>query len=107
MQLEDGVGLVCAGGVGQSFLARMPALLRQLGPIKTSGFRVSRQVANTLRAGEAASHYSVLESCRLILVWVPEARLDRVLSELVARTPVRKAPFSTNMLVLCDCVRDS
>lgn len=107
MELEDGVGLVCAGSVGQSFLARMPALLRHLGPIKTSGFRVSRQVANSLRAGEAASHYSVLESCRLILVWVPEARLERVLRELVARTPIRKAPLSTNMLVLCDCVRDS
>src|SRR5580658_583850 len=107
MEPEDGVGLVCAGGVGQSFLARMPALLQHLGPIKTSAFRVSRQVANTLRAGEAASHYSVLEACRLILVWVPDARLDRVLRDLVARTPIRKAPFSSPMLVLCGCVRDS
>ncbi len=107
MHSEEGVGLVCAGGVGQSFLARMPALLRRLGPIKTSTFRTSRLAANQLRAGEAASHYSALEACRLILVWMPEARMDKVLRDLVARTPIRRSPFSANMVVLCECVRDS
>jgi hypothetical protein len=107
MQPEDGMGLVCAGGVNQSFLARMPALLRHLGPIKTSSFRVSRQVANSLRGGYAASHYSTLEPCRLILVAVPEAKLERILCDMVVRTPIRKAPFSKNMVVLCGCVRDS
>jgi hypothetical protein len=107
MQPEDGMGLVCAGGVTQSFLARMPALLRHLGPIKTSSFRVSRQTANSLRGGYAASHYSALEPCRLILVAVPEAKLERTLRDMVARTPIRKAPFSKNMVVLCGCVRDS
>ncbi len=107
MQQKDGLGLVSAGGVTQSFLARMPALLQHLGPIKTSSFRVSRQVVNSLRAGHAASHYSALESCRLILVSVPEARLDRVLRDMVARTPIRKTTFSKHMVVLCGCVRDS
>ncbi len=107
MPHDEGIGLVCAGGVSQSFLARMPVLLQRLGPIKTPIFRMSRQVANALRAGEAASHHSTLEGCRLILVWTPEARLDRELRELVARTPLRKSPFSTNMVVLCENVRDS
>jgi len=107
MQPEDGMGLVCAGGVTQSFLARMPAVLRGLGPIKTSSFRLSRQTANSLRAGYAASHYSALEACPLIFVAVPEAGLERILREMAARTPIRKAPFSTNMVVLCGCVRDS
>jgi hypothetical protein len=107
MPPEDGMGLVCAGGVSQSFLSRMPALLRHLGPIKTSSFRVSRQTANFLRAGYAASHYSALESCRLILVAAPEAKLERILREMAARTPIRKAPLSKNMVVLCGCVRDS
>ncbi len=101
------MGLVCAGGVGQSFLARMPALLQHVGPIKTSTFQASRKVANILRTGSAASHHSALEACQLILVWVPEARLDRVLRDLVARTPIRKTPFSKNMVVLCECMRDS
>lgn len=107
MEPENEVGLVCAGGVGQSFLARMPALLEHLGPIKTSTFRLSRQVANTLQAGYAASHYSALEPCQLILVWLPEARLDRTLHDMVARTPIRKSAFSRNMVVLCGCTRDS
>ena len=107
MPSEDAMGLVCAGGVNQSFLARMPALLQHLGPIKTSSFRVSRQTANSLRAGYAASHYTELETCPLILVWAPEGRLDRILQEMVVRTPIRKAPFSKNMVVLCGCVRDS
>jgi hypothetical protein len=107
MQPHDGMGLVCAGGVTQSFLARMPALLQHLGPIKTSSFRISRQTANSLRAGYAASHYSELESCGLILVAAPEARLERILHEMAARTPLRTASFSRNMVVLCGCVRDS
>jgi hypothetical protein len=107
MPPEDGMGLVCAGGVSQSFLIRMPALLRRLGPIKTSSFRVSRQTANSLKSGHAASHYSALESCPLILVAVPEGKLDRTLQDMVARTPIRKAPYSRNMVVLCGCVRDS
>ena len=108
MQSEEAVGLVCAGTIGQSFLARLPALLRRLGPIKTPTFRTSRLAANQLRAGEAVSHYSALEACRLILVWVPEeARLDKILRDLVARTPIRQSACSTHMVALCECVRDS
>lgn len=107
MQQKDGMGLVCSGEVSQSFLARLPVLLRRLGPIKTSTFQTSRRVANTLRYGAAASHYSELEECGVILVAVAEARLDRVLRELVARTPIRCPAFPAPMVVLCECVRDS
>jgi hypothetical protein len=98
----DEMGLVCAGGVNQSFLARTPALLSRLGPIKASSYRVARQFANTLRAGHAASHYSVLEACPAIWIFEPESGLDRTLRDLAAQTPLRKT-----MVVLCDCVRDS
>lgn len=104
---QDAIGLVCAGGVSQSFLARMPALLQQLGPIKTSSYRVSRQISNSLRAGYAASHYNALEPCPLILVSAPEENLDRILREMAARIPIRKAPFTKNTVVLCGCTRDS
>ncbi len=106
MNLE-GMGLVCAGGVNQSFLARMPALLARLGPIKASSYRVARQIANTLRTGEAASHYSMLEACPVIWTFVPEADLDRILRDLVAQTPSPETRCRKTMVVLCDCVRDS
>ncbi len=104
---QPSIGLVCAGGVSRSFLARMPALLQQLGPIKTSSYRVSRQVSNSLRAGHAVSHYHSLEDCRLILVSAPEEHLDRILREMATRIPIRKAPPSKTMVVLCGCARDS
>ena len=101
MSLEE-MGLVCAGSVSQSFFARTPALLARLGPIKASSYRVARQIANTLRAGQAASHYSVLEACPVIWILVPEGGLDRTLQDLVAQ-----AAIGRTMVVLCDCVRDS
>jgi hypothetical protein len=107
MRPDDGIGLVCAGGLSQSFLTRMPALLERLGPIKAPSFRVARQMSNTLRAGSPASHYSALESCSMIWVSVPEACLDRFLHDLAARTPLRKAPFTKAMVVLSNCERDS
>jgi hypothetical protein len=103
----DGMGLVCAGGVNQSFLARMPALLAHLGPIKASSYRVARQVANTLRTGEAASHYSTLEPCPVIWIFVAETDLDRILRDLVAQTPFQETRRRKTMVVLCECVRDS
>lgn len=107
MHPDEGTGLVCAGGVHQSFLARMPALLRHLGPIKASHSPVARKVARALRAGYATSDYSALEPCGLILVRVPELKLEITLRDMAVRTPIRKAPDSCNIVVLCDCVRDS
>jgi hypothetical protein len=103
----NGMGLVCAGSVNQSFLARMPALLGRVGPIKASSYRVARQIANTLRTGNAASHYSMLEACPAIWTFVPERDLDRILRDLLAQTPVRETGRRKTMVVLCDCVRDS
>ena len=101
------MGLVCAGGVNQSFLARMPALLARMGPIKASSYRVARQIANTLRAGNAASHYSMLEACPVIWTFLPDADLDRILRDLVGQTRFQETPRGRTMVVLCDCVRDS
>jgi len=36
MKFQKPAGLVGAGGVNQSFLARLPSLLEQLGPVKGS-----------------------------------------------------------------------
>src|ERR1700683_5449834 len=101
MQPENGMGLVCAGGVNQSFLARMPALLAHLGPVKASSYRVARQIANTLRTGEAASHSSTLEACPVIWIFVAETDLGRILRDLVAQTPFQETRRRKTMVVLC------
>jgi hypothetical protein len=95
-------GLVAAGGVSQSFLARMPGVLSHLGPIKAGSFRNARRIANSLRRGQAASHYSTLEACSLIWIFVPEQSLDRIVRDLSAQTPIHRT-----MIVLVGVMRDS
>jgi hypothetical protein len=102
MKFRRPAGLVGAGGVNQSFLARMPALLEQLGPVKGSSLRVSRRIANALRAGFGAADYQVLEPCGLIWIYAPETMLDCVTAELASAIPL-----SGKMVVLCDALRDS
>jgi hypothetical protein len=90
-------GLVCAGGVTQSFVARLPALLSTLGPLKATSYRVARRIANTLHAGRAVENYSALAACHAIWIVAPEAALDRIAAELPPGIPV----------IVCDTSRDS
>ena len=102
MKVCKRAGLVGAGGVNQSFLARMPALLGRLGPVKGSTLRVSRRIANGLRAGFAVSDYAELQPCEWIWIFVPEGTLDRVVADLAA-----EVAMPGKMVVLCDVLRDS
>ena len=97
-----GMGLVCTGGATQSFVARMPAVLARLGPIKASSFRVARQISRALRAGQAVSHYSVLESCPMVWFAVPDNVMNRTLRDFMAQTAIQD-----HMIILCDCERES
>ena len=102
MKILETTGLVGAGGVNRSFVARMPALLAHLGPIKGSSLRVSRRIANTLRAGVGVADYTALQDCHLIWIFEPEPALDRVTAELA-----REVRLSGKMVVLCEVMRDS
>lgn len=102
MKLLKTAGLVGAGGVNQSFVGRMPTLLDQLGPVKGSSLKVSRRIANRLRAGFGVDNYGALEPCDLIWICVPEDLLDDVASQLAS-----SLPLAGKMVVLCDVLRDS
>jgi hypothetical protein len=96
------MGLIGAGGVNQTFLARMPVLLARMGPLKATSFRVARRIANTLRAGDAVKNYAALAPCDLIWIAVPEAGIDRVSRDLAGATPL-----AGKVVVLCGSSRDS
>jgi len=98
----QGIGLVCTGGVARSFLARLPSVLGRLGPVKASSFRIARQITHSLRAGQAASHNSVLESCPMVCFSVPDSSLDRALRDFAAQAAIRRT-----LIVLCESSRDS
>jgi predicted short-subunit dehydrogenase-like oxidoreductase (DUF2520 family) len=102
MKLRKSAGLVGAGGVNQSFVARMPALLEQLGPVKGSSLKVSRRIANGLRAGSGVDAYGALEPCSLIWICAPEDLLDGLAAELASTIPL-----AGKTVVLCDVLRDS
>jgi hypothetical protein len=90
-------GLVCAGGVTQSFVARLPAWLSSLGPVKAPNYGVARRMVNSLRAGRAVKDYSALSACDAIWIVAPESALDGIVAELPPGIPV----------VVCDTPRDS
>jgi hypothetical protein len=96
------MGIIGAGGVNRSFVARMPVLLARIGPVKAASFRVARRIANTLRAGEAVMNYAALAPCNLIWIVVPDSGLDRVSRDLAAATPL-----AGKTAVLCGSTRDS
>jgi hypothetical protein len=102
MKLQKTAGLVGAGGVSQSFVARMPALLEQLGPVKGSSLKVSRRIANGLRAGVGVGDYRSLAPCDLIWICAPEDLVNSLASELACAIPL-----AGKVVVLCDVLRDS
>jgi predicted short-subunit dehydrogenase-like oxidoreductase (DUF2520 family) len=96
------MGMIGAGGVNRSFLARMPIVLSRMGPVKAASFRVARRIANTLRSGHAVMNYSAMAPCDLIWIAVPDSGIDRVSRELAAATPL-----DGKIAVLCGSTRDS
>jgi hypothetical protein len=102
MRVQKTAGLIGAAGVSRSFLARMPALLARLGPVKGASFQVSRRIANGLRAGFGVPSYRALQECDLIWIAVPENTLDSVTGQLAA-----EIHLDGKMVVLCDALRDS
>jgi hypothetical protein len=93
-------GLICAGGVMQSFLARMPSVLASVGPVLSVSLRVARRMTNSLRVGRAVDDPDELRSCSLIWIVLPESSIERMLQQLgsVARNLA---------IVVCGSYRES
>jgi len=102
MKPRNFVGLVAAGGVNQSFVARAPELLALLGPVMGSSLRVARRITNGLRAGSAVADYAALRECDVLWVCVPEKSLDHWSGELVKAVELRG-----KTVVLFDMLQDS
>ncbi len=93
-------GLICGGGVTQSFLARLPSVLSAVGPVKSVSLRVARRMANSLRAGYAVDDPAAVAGCDLVWIVLSDDRLDATIGEL-GTSLVRKN------IIVCDSERDS
>jgi hypothetical protein len=96
------IGLVAIGNVSQSFIFRLSSLHARLGPVKGVSFPSARRLVVSLGSGSAVAKYSDLESCSAIWVVAPEARLDDVIRDMTAETPIHKTIF-----VVCGTPRES
>jgi hypothetical protein len=84
MKRQPWVGLVCAGPVSRSGLARIPRLAEQLGWIKSTSIATASRAVNVLRAGRAVRDIESLTKAELIVLHVTDAALDGVLAELAS-----------------------
>jgi hypothetical protein len=75
-------GLLVEGNATASQLLRMPGLVNQIGPVKSTDLRVARRFSNGLRAGHAVASYEELQESSLVLIRVPDDSLARVAEEI-------------------------
>ena len=103
MKRPKSVALVGGGKVSSSPLARFWSLSESLGPVKASSYRLASRIANSLRAGHPVKDYSEFETCRLILVSVPDAAISDAIAELCSAG----ISWRGKSVVLCSAWRDS
>ena len=92
------IGLVIEGNSTASALLRLPAITSELGPIKSSGLQVATRVSNFLDGGYGVANYNELSSARTILIRIPDASVDRVISEICKAEMV----WQEHAFVLCE-----
>ncbi len=96
--MKKNSGLICAGGVTQSFLARMPSVLATVGPVYSVSLRVARRMANSLRAGYAIDDPSEFAACNSIWIAMPESAVDEIVEQV-------RGGLKDKIVVLCDSTR--
>lgn len=92
------VGLVATGSLARSWFLTVAEQAARLGPVISSNFRVASRFVNTLRAGEPAEDYGLLDPCKLILIKVGEDEWYEVLEGLV-QAPIK---WKGKSIILCD-----
>jgi hypothetical protein len=103
MKKSKSAGLIAAGNLTDSALTRYWSLADRLGPVKSPTYRLASRIANILRAGHPVRDYGELNSCRLILICVPDRMLSRTISEL-AQSGIA---WQGKAVVLCNTSHDS
>ena len=84
MKKVQPVALIGAGKFSDSPVRRLLRRSAQLGPVLWPSFRIASRMANSLRAGYAVREYTEIESCRLILLSLPDKLIASVVSELAS-----------------------
>lgn len=98
------MGLIASGNLTDSPLSRFWWLSERLGPIKSTTFRLASRIANDiLAAGHPVKDYAEFDSCRLVLVCVPDKLLPKIVAELISSN----IGWRGKAVVLCSTWLDS
>ena len=94
---------VAGGGrVSGSFVARLPRLATELGPVAAQSYRLASRIVNSIGAGYPVKRYEDLEDSALILVCAPAQSVGSIVSALAAAIHCRG-----KTILLCDGGADS
>jgi hypothetical protein len=92
-------GVLGAGAVAKSMIARLPAKTRDLGPVSAVSFRVASRIANTLRAGRAVRTANELNAAAVVLFHSPPEQME-VLLDILEQAEIC---WPGRALIFCDC----
>jgi predicted short-subunit dehydrogenase-like oxidoreductase (DUF2520 family) len=92
------LGLIIEGNATHSEILRLPGIVQELGPVKSSSIRVARRHSNQIRAGYPVADYQELHTANLILMKVADSSVPRVVEELCASD----LPFPSLGFALCE-----
>src|SRR5712672_2340783 len=76
---------VAGGGrVSDSFVARLPRLTTELGPVAAQSYRLASRIVNSIGAGYPVRSYADLDASHLILICAPQQAVGPIASALHA-----------------------
>lgn len=90
MKKQLPLGLVLEGSSSHSAVLRLPHLVRELGPVKSSAVRLARRFSNLVQGGYPVADYEDVEAARLIFLRVPDSSVRRIVDELCASNLMMK-----------------
>jgi predicted short-subunit dehydrogenase-like oxidoreductase (DUF2520 family) len=95
-------GVAGGGRVSGSFVARLPRLASQLGPVAAQSYRLASRIANSIGAGYAVRRYEDLNDSALILICAPAHGVGPIVSALAKALECRG-----KTILLCEGGGDS
>jgi len=98
-EFQPEYGLIGAGAVNDSLVARLPRKVQALGPVAAVSFRVASRIVNSLGAGVPARSADELNALRFILFHSSPDQFP-ALTEALASAKIR---WRGKSLVFCDC----
>ena len=95
--------LIGVGPVSQSWVAKLPGLRQNLGPVRSSSLRIASRLVNSIKAGTPTDSFDAISKAELLLIAVPDAHFDQWLEQLLNCG----ADWSGTSIVVCSRKLDS